>query len=193
MIAAEIARAVQDSLHTIVTQTIIANRIAHKQRENERTKGNTMRRSINTIPRIPGTLKIRQIPSIQSTVRVTETQLRTFSACKTPEFNVEGNAVATIKRIREMKLEQEFLNLEQGDMSMREYTTRFNERARFSKHHVQTEERRIHRYKWGMNFGTRELVKATRPKTYQEAVDAGAEMEKEKFRQNVFTNSYKRK
>ncbi|GJR77728.1 putative nucleotidyltransferase, ribonuclease H [Tanacetum coccineum] len=78
-------------------------------------------------------------------------------------------------------------------MSMREYTTRFNEKARFAKHHVQTEERRINRYIWGMNSGIRELVKATRPKTYQEAVDAGAEMEKEKLRQNVFTGSSKRK
>ncbi|GJV19421.1 zinc finger, CCHC-type, retrotransposon gag domain protein [Tanacetum coccineum] len=68
------------------------------------------------------------------------------------------------------QLEHEFLNLEQRDMSMREYTTRFNEKARFAKHHVQTEEKRIHRYIWGTNSGIRELVKATRPKTYQEAV-----------------------
>ncbi|GJV50453.1 putative reverse transcriptase domain-containing protein [Tanacetum coccineum] len=93
---------------------------------------------------------------------------RTFSACNPPEFNGEGVAVTTIEQ-----LEHEFLNLEQGDMSMREYTTRFNEKARFAKHHVQSEERRIHRYIWGMNSGIRELVKATRPKTYQEAMDAG--------------------
>ncbi|GKD09426.1 zinc finger, CCHC-type, retrotransposon gag domain protein [Tanacetum coccineum] len=85
------------------------------------------------------------------------------------------------------KLKQEFLYLDKGDMSMREYTTHFNAKSRFAKHHVQTEERRIHCYIWGMNSGIRELVKATRPKTYQEAVDAGAEMEKEKLMQNVLT------
>ncbi|GKG65935.1 hypothetical protein Tco_0690835, partial [Tanacetum coccineum] len=44
-----------------------------------------------------------------------------------------------------------------------------------------------------MDFGIKELVKATRPKNYQEAVDAGAEMEKEKLRQNVLTSSSKKK
>ncbi|GJS78249.1 putative reverse transcriptase domain-containing protein [Tanacetum coccineum] len=73
------------------------------------------------------------------------------------------------------QLEHEFLNLEQSNISMREYTTRFNEKARFSKHHVQTEEKGINRYIWGMNSRIRELMKATRTKTYQEAVDIGAE------------------
>ncbi|GKC05331.1 retrotransposon protein, putative, ty3-gypsy subclass [Tanacetum coccineum] len=51
----------------------------------------------------------------------------------------------------------------------------------------------VYAYIWGMNSRIRELVKATRPKTYQEVVDAGAKMEKEKLRQNVLISSSKKK
>ncbi|GJW88868.1 putative reverse transcriptase domain-containing protein [Tanacetum coccineum] len=125
----------------------------------------------------------------------------TFSACNPPDFNGKGDAgkfkeIVINKFCPEgelQQLEHEFLNLEQWDMSMREYMTRFNEKARFAKHHVQTKERRIRRYIWGMNSRIRELVKATRPKTYQEAVDASAKMEKEKLKHNVPMDSFKRK
>ncbi|GKA42700.1 putative reverse transcriptase domain-containing protein [Tanacetum coccineum] len=252
------------SVPNIVAQTLEANRNAQLQREHEMTQENIMSRNItrNTMNTRNTRYTSNDINSAQSGSNRNTTKVATmrekgstnennyvnhkrkgctyriFSACNLPEFNGEGDAVTTMKWIREMEsvidtnnyaddekvkyathsfksealfwwdmiinvrgrraiecmtwdefkeitinkfcsegelkqLEHEFLNLEQRGMSMREYTTRFNEKARFSKHHVQTEERRIHRYIWGMNSGIRELVKATRPKTYQEAVDAG--------------------
>nr|GEW41990.1 putative reverse transcriptase domain-containing protein [Tanacetum cinerariifolium] len=256
MIVEEIAKALQGSVPNIVAQTLEANRNDQLKREHEMTQENTVSRSItrNTMNTMNTRNTSNDINSANSgsnrnttnvaTMRdeVSENEnnyvnrkrngctYRTFSAYNPPEFNGEGDAVTTMKWIREMEsdmiidvrgrrsiegmtweefkeifinkffpdgelqqLEHEFLNLEQGDMSMRGYTACFNEKARFAKHHVQTEERRIRRYIRGMNSGIRELVKATRPKTYQEAVDAGAEIEKEKLRHNVPIGSSKRK
>ncbi|GJW43603.1 putative reverse transcriptase domain-containing protein, partial [Tanacetum coccineum] len=257
MIPAEISKALQGSIPNIVAQTFEANRYAQLQREHEMTHENTVSRSItsNTMNTRNTRNTSNEINSANSGSNRNTTKVvtireegsenennyvnrkrkgctyRSFSTCNLPKFNGEGDAVTTMKWIREMEsvintrncaddeklncmtweefkdivinkfcpegelqqLEHVFLNLEQWDMSMREYTTRFNKKARFTKHHVQTEDRRTNRYIWGMNFGIRELVKATRPKTYQEALDAGAEMEKEKLRQNVLTSSSKRK
>ncbi|GKB07212.1 putative reverse transcriptase domain-containing protein [Tanacetum coccineum] len=259
MIAAEIAKALQGSIPNIVAQTLEANRNAQLQREHEMTHENIVSRSItrNTMNTRNTRNTSNEINSANSGSNRNTTKVatireegsenennyanrkrkgctyRTFSACNLPEFNGEGDAVTTMKWIREIEsvintrncaddekltiecmtweefkeiiinkfcpegelkqLEHEFLNLEQEDMSMREYTTHFNKKARFTKHHVQTEERRINSYIWGMNSRIRELVKATRPKTYQEVVDAGAKMEKEKLRQNVLISSSKKK
>ncbi|KAI3510608.1 hypothetical protein L1887_17735 [Cichorium endivia] len=48
------------------------------------------------------------------------------------------------------QLEEEFLRLEQGTLTVAEYTTRFTERARFAEHYVATEERRVERFIWGL-------------------------------------------
>ena len=44
------------------------------------------------------------------------------------------------------QLEEEFLRLEQGRMTVREYTTNFIQKARIAKHQVSTEERKIESY-----------------------------------------------
>ncbi|XP_024963230.1 uncharacterized protein LOC112503424 [Cynara cardunculus var. scolymus] len=41
------------------------------------------------------------------------------------------------------QLEEEFLRLEQGSLTVREYMTSFTEKARFSEHYVSTKERRV--------------------------------------------------
>lgn len=48
------------------------------------------------------------------------------------------------------QLEEEFLRLEQGNMTMREYTTKFTEKDSFVNCYVSIEERRVERYIWGI-------------------------------------------
>ncbi|GKA42699.1 putative reverse transcriptase domain-containing protein [Tanacetum coccineum] len=241
VVLTEIAKALQGSVPNIVAQTLEANRNAQLQREHEMTQENIVGRNItrNTMNTRNTRNTSNDINSAQSGSNRNTTKVATmreegsenennyvnhkrkgctyriFSACNLPEFNGKGDAVTTMKWIRETysvidpnncaddekvkyaahsfksealfwwdmiinvrgviaiecmtwdefkeitinkfcpegelkQLEHEFLNLEQRDMSMREYTTHYNEKARFAKHHVQTEKRRIHRYIWNV-------------------------------------------
>ncbi|XP_023756602.1 uncharacterized protein LOC111905162 [Lactuca sativa] len=70
------------------------------------------------------------------------------------------------------QLEEEFLRLEQGNMTVREYTTKFMEKSRFSEFYVSIEERRVERYIWGLRTAICEFVQIQKPGTFQSAVDA---------------------
>ncbi|KAL4571485.1 hypothetical protein LXL04_018245 [Taraxacum kok-saghyz] len=91
------------------------------------------------------------------------------------------------------QLEEEFLKLEQRNMTVREYTTRFIEKARFAKFYVSTEEMRVERYIWGLKTSIREFVEIQMPGTFQSAVDAAESREREKNRQGEDKTSGKRK
>lgn len=78
------------------------------------------------------------------------------------------------------QLEEEFLRLEQGTMTVREYTTSFTEKARFAEHYVSTEERRAERYIWGLKASIREFVLTMNPTTFQAAVNAAEVREKKR-------------
>ncbi|KAJ9546504.1 hypothetical protein OSB04_019047 [Centaurea solstitialis] len=81
------------------------------------------------------------------------------------------------------KMEEEFLQLKQGVMSVQEYTTRFIEMSRFAEVYVPTEERRVERYIWGLKGSIREFVMGKDPTTFQAAIDAAELIEREKDRQ----------
>nr|KAJ0209241.1 hypothetical protein LSAT_V11C400226580 [Lactuca sativa] len=70
-----------------------------------------------------------------------------------------------------------------GNMTVREYTTKFTEKARFAEFYVSTEERRVERYIWGLRTAIREFVQIQKPGTFQSAVDAAEGREREKNRQ----------
>ncbi|KAI3507713.1 hypothetical protein L1887_22704 [Cichorium endivia] len=89
--------------------------------------------------------------------------------------------------------EEEFLRLEQGTLTVAEYTTRFTERARFAEHYVATEERRVERFIWGLKAEIREFVAPMNPSTFQLPVEAAEIREKEKKRQDMEKASLKRK
>ncbi|PWA83588.1 hypothetical protein CTI12_AA165160 [Artemisia annua] len=91
------------------------------------------------------------------------------------------------------KLEEEFLKLQQNDMTVPKYTAKFNEKARFAKYQVATEERRIKRYIWGLRAGIRGPVQQERPSTFQEAVELALMVEKENNRQLEEGGDNKRK
>ncbi|PWA90454.1 zinc finger, CCHC-type, Retrotransposon gag domain protein [Artemisia annua] len=91
------------------------------------------------------------------------------------------------------KLEEEFLKLQQNDMTVPKYTAKFNEKARFAKYQVATEERRIKRYIWGLRAGIRGPVQQARPSTFQEAVELALMVEKENNRQLEEGGDNKRK
>ncbi|KAJ9561114.1 hypothetical protein OSB04_006274 [Centaurea solstitialis] len=65
------------------------------------------------------------------------------------------------------KLEDEFLRLEQGSMTVQDYTNKFMEKARFAEIYVPTESRRIERYVWGLRSNIREFVMTKDPTTFQ--------------------------
>ncbi|GKE26683.1 zinc finger, CCHC-type, retrotransposon gag domain protein [Tanacetum coccineum] len=77
------------------------------------------------------------------------------------------------------KLEEEFLKLQQNDMTVPKYTVKFNEKARFAKYQVATEERKIKQYIWGLRARIMGPVQQARPSTFQEAVELALMVEKE--------------
>ncbi|KAJ9548163.1 LOW QUALITY PROTEIN: hypothetical protein OSB04_020706 [Centaurea solstitialis] len=81
------------------------------------------------------------------------------------------------------KMEEEFLQLKQGTLSVQEYTTRFIEKSRFAEVYVPTEGRRVERYIWGLKGSIREFVMGKDPTTFQAAINAAKLIEREKDRQ----------
>nr|KAJ0192029.1 hypothetical protein LSAT_V11C800409330 [Lactuca sativa] len=81
------------------------------------------------------------------------------------------------------QLEEEFLRLEQENMTVREYTIKFTEKARFAEFYVSTKERRVERYIWGLRTAIHEFVQIQKPGTFQSAVDAAEGRYYEKNRQ----------
>ncbi|KAD4385553.1 hypothetical protein E3N88_25722 [Mikania micrantha] len=69
------------------------------------------------------------------------------------------------------KVEREFLVLKAGSLNHRQYTSRFNEMARFVPHLVSTEERRVKLYMEGLPPKVRIHVKANAPKTFDSTVE----------------------
>ncbi|GKE28744.1 zinc finger, CCHC-type, retrotransposon gag domain protein, partial [Tanacetum coccineum] len=91
------------------------------------------------------------------------------------------------------KLEEEFLKLQQNDMTVLKYTAKFNEKARFAKYQVATEVRKIKRYIWGLRAGIKGRVQQARPSTFQEAVELALMVEKKNNRQLEEGGDNKRK
>ncbi|KAJ9545125.1 hypothetical protein OSB04_024832 [Centaurea solstitialis] len=81
------------------------------------------------------------------------------------------------------KMEEEFLQLKQGMLSVQEYTTRFIEKSRFAEVYVPTEERRVERYIWGLRGNIWEFVMGKDLTTFQAAINAAELIEREKDRQ----------
>ncbi|GJX35057.1 hypothetical protein Tco_0246614 [Tanacetum coccineum] len=162
----------QGSLPIVVAQTLKANRIAQVRREHEMTQENTLE------PLYGSNRNTTKVATMREEGSENENNYgdrkrkgctyKNFSAFNPLEFNGEGDAVTTMKWIREM--ERRAIEC----MTWEEF-------------------KEILIKKICPEGELKELVKATRPKTYQEAVDAGAEMEKEKLKKNIFTSSSKRK
>ncbi|KAJ9553214.1 hypothetical protein OSB04_017259 [Centaurea solstitialis] len=91
------------------------------------------------------------------------------------------------------KMEEEFLQLEQGNSSVQEYTTRFIEKARFAGVYVPTEGRKVERFIWGLRGNLREFVLSKEPDTFQAAINAADTIEHEKNRQVTERMGEKRK
>ncbi|KAJ9551511.1 hypothetical protein OSB04_015556 [Centaurea solstitialis] len=91
------------------------------------------------------------------------------------------------------KLEEDFMKLEQGSKTVQEYTSSFIEKARFAEIYIPIEARRIERYIWGLRANIRELVLNMHHGTFQSAVDAAENTEREKMRQIGDRSGEKRK
>ncbi|KAI3670575.1 hypothetical protein L1987_87913 [Smallanthus sonchifolius] len=68
------------------------------------------------------------------------------------------------------KVEREFLTLQAGLMTHRQYTSKYNELARLVPHLVTTEERRIHYYVQRLPPKIRTFVRANTPSTFESVV-----------------------
>ena len=95
------------------------------------------------------------------------------------KFNEEYCSPTMIRQ-----LEREFSQLIQGMKTVQEYTIEFNDKARFAKHLIDTEERKIDRYKWGLRTEIREFVRESRYTTFRQVVDAAKDRELEIQRQD---------
>ncbi|XP_076959623.1 uncharacterized protein LOC143635748 [Bidens hawaiensis] len=69
------------------------------------------------------------------------------------------------------KIERDFLNLEAGNMTHREYTNKFNEMSHLVPDWVTPEAKRIKRYIQGLPVDISRLVIQSKPTTFQEVVD----------------------
>ncbi|KAJ9536067.1 hypothetical protein OSB04_un000770 [Centaurea solstitialis] len=98
----------------------------------------------------------------------------------TKEFNDQFCPPASLRQ-----LEEEFMKLEQGNMTVRDYTAKFIEKSQFAEHQISTESRKIERYVWGLHFSIRGLVLATRPQTFTSAIDAAQTSERDRNRQPI--------
>ncbi|XP_035837690.1 uncharacterized protein LOC110898590 [Helianthus annuus] len=72
------------------------------------------------------------------------------------------------------RIEKEFLHLELGNKTYREYVTKSNEMSRIVSYLVNPKENRIRRFLWGLPTEYRTFIKSTKPTTYHDAVEAGA-------------------
>lgn len=66
---------------------------------------------------------------------------------------------------------------------MQEYKVGFLEKARFAQHQVDTEARKVDRYKWGLRTEIREFVRVSADTTFREAVETEKSREIELKRQ----------
>ncbi|KAJ9547570.1 hypothetical protein OSB04_020113 [Centaurea solstitialis] len=70
------------------------------------------------------------------------------------------------------KLEEEFLRLKQGSMTVEDYTNKFMEKAHFAEIYVPTKSRRIERYVWGLRtaINAAELTEGEKDRQVMERV-----------------------
>ena len=54
--------------------------------------------------------------------------------------------------------EREFMGLKQGNMSVMEYASKFNELSRFAPHQVSTEERRMDHFEQGLKGNIKSMI-----------------------------------
>ncbi|XP_024986584.1 uncharacterized protein LOC112521827 [Cynara cardunculus var. scolymus] len=80
-------------------------------------------------------------------------------------------------------MEEDFLNLEQGNRYVKDYTEKFIQYSRFAEHYISTESRKVERYIWGLKSSIREFVIAMNPTTFTSIVDAAEVTERNKNKQ----------
>ncbi|XP_024972720.1 uncharacterized protein LOC112511356 [Cynara cardunculus var. scolymus] len=80
-------------------------------------------------------------------------------------------------------MEEDFLKLEQGNRTVREYTERFTEHSRFAEHYIAFETRKVERYIWGLKPSIREFVIGMSAATFPLVVDAAEMIDRNKNRQ----------
>ncbi|XP_072980902.1 uncharacterized protein [Typha angustifolia] len=78
---------------------------------------------------------------------------------------------------RKEKMEEEFLHLRQGPMTVAEYEAKFNALARFVPHQVPTEAARARRFKHGLNYAIRQSLEAAGVIPYADTVERAMALE----------------
>ncbi|XP_058202637.1 uncharacterized protein LOC131317072 [Rhododendron vialii] len=75
-------------------------------------------------------------------------------------------------------LASEFMNLEQGTMTVTQYTARFEELSRYGAKIIPTDDDKARKFEWGLNETRRAVVAQTLP-TYSQVVQCALKMERE--------------
>ncbi|TLX69430.1 retrotransposon gag domain-containing protein, partial [Labilibacter sediminis] len=90
------------------------------------------------------------------------------------------------------RLEKEFLGIKQGDMSVDEYETMFNQKAQFATKHVSTEEDKIEMFVDGLRFEIKDFVVNRDILSFAKAVEYARKREYDLSLRGVATPTPKR-
>lgn len=89
--------------------------------------------------------------------------------------------------------QQEFLKLNQGGMTVQEYTDKFVELSRFAPHIIPTEEEKAKKYEEGLKFKLQKLLGGISSKTFQEAYERATNLQRIQENEDVVFNRNKRR
>ena len=76
-----------------------------------------------------------------------------------------------------IKKQKEFLELTQGNQTVREYTVQFERLSRFASHMVDTPEKKNQRYHQGLNLRLQQLTLSYRNQNFKDLVGSAKELE----------------
>jgi hypothetical protein len=77
------------------------------------------------------------------------------------------------------RLEKEFLEIKQNDMSVSEYETLFNEKAQFASKYIPTEEEKVERFVEGLRYEIKDFVNVRPISNFNDAVEFARKREHE--------------
>src|SRR3954471_8003825 len=77
------------------------------------------------------------------------------------------------------RLEKEFLDIKQGDLSVSEYETLFNEKAQFASKYIPTEEEKVDIFVEGLRYEIKDFVNVRPISSFNDAVEFARKREHE--------------
>nr|KAJ0214772.1 hypothetical protein LSAT_V11C400169260 [Lactuca sativa] len=168
IIADEVAKAMRDVLPTLLAAREVENQRRGKDKEPE--IGNKEGKGNNEVER----------PRGESSKKLGCT-FKEFWDMMSSTLGEELISMLTWDRFKNIVLKPQSDN---WSKNFHNSLTEFNDKARFVKHMVDTEERKIDKYRWGLRTQIREYIRESKYTTFRQVVDAAKDHELEIKRQD---------